>query len=115
MSSRVPDMLMLAGAVLAGAVIGWFGRGYVDGSDVSVGDAAETAQAQVNIGEKAAVKIHEARQTAAQAAEEAQLEAKKKNVDATVAPGVGPVSQHLADRLRELERERAAKRKDGVR
>lgn len=115
MSSRVPDFMMAAGAVFLGAVIGWFARGQWDGSTISKGDAAEEAQVLVDAGAKSAIKVHEARQSAAAAAEEAQLAARKPNVDKTVPPGVGPVSQHLADRLRELERERAAKRKGGVR
>lgn len=93
-------LIAVLGLVLAFAV-GWFGRGYWDGSSIGIGDAAKDSQQFVTAGAKATERI-----TAAAGNANTQRErtrARTEHVEAVTScpPGLGAVSPDVERRLRD--------------
>ena len=99
MSAGTPSLVII-GAFLAGAGLGWIGRSQWDGSIVSAPDAQKSTQAAVNQSAKAANKIERATFVADAARHAASKSIEVSNVDRTCPPGLGPVSDDAAKQLR---------------
>lgn len=99
MSTGTPSLVII-GAFLAGAGLGWIGRSQWDGSTVSAPDAQKSTQTAVNQSARAANKIERAQSVADAARHAASKSVEVSNVDRTCPPGLGPVSDDAADKLR---------------
>lgn len=87
--------------IVLGLAVGWFGRGWWDGSSTTIADAAKDSQQFVVAGAKATERI-----TAATGNANAQRErtrARTEHVEAVTScpPGLGAVSSDVERRLRD--------------
>jgi len=99
MSQGTPS-LVIVGAFVAGAALGWFGRAWWDGSTVDAADATKQAQATVNASVRSASRIEQAGKRAAESGRTARKAIEVQHVDEACPPGLGAVSASAADRLR---------------
>ena len=95
------ELLRIAFLVTIGLALGWFGRGWWDGSDVSASDAATDAQDAVTVAVGETVRIVDASRQTADAAERVRYITRTVEVAPDCPPGRGAVSADLADELRE--------------
>lgn len=107
MAAGTSTVLVCGGALAAGLVIGWFGRGYYDGSVVSVQDAAQQSQQAVDAGAAAAGAIEAARTETETAVERVRVVTRTIEVAGQCPPGAGPVSDGFAAELRALAKARS--------
>ena len=86
--------------IVLGLAVGWFGRGWWDGSSVSIGDAAKDSQQFVTAATKASERITAAAGKASTQRE--RTRARTENVEAVTScpPGLGAVSPDVERRLR---------------
>ena len=97
-AARLLLHVLTAAAFLA---LGWFGRGWHDGSTVSASDASASAQDAVTVGAGETVRIVDASRQTADAAERVRYITRTVEVAPDRPPGRGAVSAELADELRE--------------
>lgn len=117
MAAGTSTVIVCAGAFAAGLALGWFGRGFNDGSIVEADDAAESKQAGISTAVVADRGITAARETTTTAVERVRIETRTVTVDNGCEPGRGPIADADAASLRELVETRAdaAARASGMR
>lgn len=90
--------------------VGWFTRGWHDGTDISAGDAAISSQVQTDAGVETVRKVDAAMSRTTEA-ERVVYRTIEVPVDKECIPGAGPVSEPFELQLRQLAEERAARAK----
>lgn len=98
MSESARALVTLLGMVLAFAV-GWFGRGYWDGSTISAAQSQSQAQDFVTAGTAAAIKIESAEGKAEQARVITRERVRYVEVKGDCPAGLGAVSDDVRKRL----------------
>lgn len=83
-----------------GLAIGWYGRGWSDGSTVSAATADAATQSAVIAGAGAAVQIDRAQSVTERAEERVRIVTRTVTVDGGCTPGAGAVSDAMAAELR---------------
>lgn len=105
--SDFPLLAIILLACASGAAIGWFSRGWYDGSTISVKDATVQSQDFVDAGVKSAEIVDQGREDVAAAQERVTVIIREVPVDADCEPGAGPVSPEWESQLRALEQARS--------
>ena len=95
------ELLRLALLLTVGLALGWFGRGWWDGSTITAATASAQAQDAVTVGAGDTVRIVDASRQTADAAERVRIITRTVEVAPECPPGRGAVSAELADELRE--------------
>jgi hypothetical protein len=87
--------------IVLGLFVGWFGRGWWDGSSIKLGDAAKESQQFVTAGAKATERIAES--TGKASTQRERTRARTEHVEAVTScpPGLGAVSPDVDRRLRD--------------
>ena len=98
MSESARALVALLGMVLAFAV-GWFGRGYYDGSTISTAQSQSQAQDFVTAGTEAAIKIESAEGKAEEQRVVTRDRIKYVEVKGDCPAGLGAVSDDVRKRL----------------
>ena len=108
MSELARGWVITIGIVL-GLAVGWFGRGWWDGSSVSIGEAAKDSQQFVTAGAKAAERIAES--TGKANTQRERTRARTEHVEAVTScpPGLGAVSPDVERRLQDAFGKAASK------
>lgn len=96
--ARFATIALIAVAVFA---CGWFGRGWWDGSSVSVGDAAKDSQQFVTAATQATSRIESAEGKANTQRERTRARIEHAEADKSCPPGLGAVSSDMEQRLRD--------------
>lgn len=99
MSELARGWVITIGIVL-GLAVGWFGRGWWDGSSVSIGDAAKDSQQFVTAGAKATERITESAGKANTQRERTRARTEHVEAITSCPPGLGAVSPDVEQRLR---------------
>jgi len=99
MSEAARALVAILGAVAMFAC-GWFGRGWWDGSSVSIGDAAKDSQQFVTAATQATTRIQSAEGKANVQRERTRARIDRDESDKSCPPGLGPVSPDMEQRLR---------------
>lgn len=86
--------------IVLGLAVGWFGRGWWDGSSVSIGDAAKDSQQFVTAATQATTRIQSAEGKANVQRERTRARIDRDESDKSCPPGLGPVSPDMEQRLR---------------
>lgn len=106
--SDLPLLGLVAGAFIAGLLIGAWIRGVYDGSTTTVGKAQDDSQAAVDSGVEAVSKVEESREEVRHAQDKVTVVIREVPVDADCPPGAGPVSSEWERQLRDLEKARSS-------
>lgn len=87
--------------IVLGLAVGWFGRGWWDGSSVKLADAAKESQQFVVAATQATTRIQSAEGKANVQRERTRARIDRDESDKSCPPGAGPVSADMERRLRD--------------